>query len=85
VPSEAVAKLLQEAEKLSDEERLELIISLLERIRESFSKSEQHHWQEIRGIAPDLLSEDAQEWIKRGRLNADRRWREAWGVSNESC
>lgn len=84
MPSEAVSKLLQEAEKLSDEERLELVIGLLERIRDSFTKAEQHYWQEIRGIAPDLLSEDAQEWVKKERLKADQGWQKAWGVSNEN-
>ncbi len=83
MPADLVAKLLEEAENLTEEEQLELAIRLLERVHKSFSRTKQHQWQELRCIAPNLLGEDAQKWVSQGRLEGDQRWKRAWGVRNE--
>lgn len=83
MPSDLVIKLLEEAEKLTEEERLELAIRLLERVHKSFARTKQHRWQELRCLAPKLLDEDAQEWVRQERLKWEQRLKRLWGVKDE--
>lgn len=79
MPSEAVAKLLQEAEKLSDEKQLELTMKLLERFRSKMMSPKYRSWLELAGMAPfPLLGEDAQEWISRTRREGDEMRMKQW-------
>ncbi|MCX7969160.1 MAG: hypothetical protein N3B10_11845 [Armatimonadetes bacterium] len=79
MPSEALVKLLQEAEKLSDEERLELVMRLLEQFRAKMAHPRYRSWLELAGMAPyPLLGEDAQKWISRTRREGDERRMKQW-------
>lgn len=79
MPSEALLRLLQEAEKLSDEEQLELMMRLLERFRFKIARPKYRSWLEIAGMAPyPLLDEDAQEWVSRTRREGDERRAKQW-------
>jgi len=79
MPSEAVAKLLKEAENLSDEERLELVMGLLSRLRYKVAQPKYRSWLDLAGMAPyPLLGEDAQKWISRTRREGDERRAEQW-------
>lgn len=60
--------LLQQAEQLTPEERLELIRQVAEGLKQSeiigAAKPKKHRVSEFYGIAPNLLEgKDAQEWV----------------------
>lgn len=77
--SEALKKLLQEVEKLSDEEQLELAMELLGRLRSKTARPQYRSWREVAGMAPyPLLGEDAQAWISRARREGDERRAKQW-------
>ena len=68
-----VRELLQRADALTLEEQLRLATQLIDRARERCSGAiTQRSWRELDGAAPGLLSgNDAQEWVSRGRREAD--------------
>jgi hypothetical protein len=66
--------IIRRAEALTPDERVELITYLVHELaqRTDAAKSVRRDWTELHGIAPDLLQgEDAQEWVSRGRREAD--------------
>jgi hypothetical protein len=69
--SSSLAKVIQEVEQLSLEEQWELVLWLMERLRQRVMAS-RPHWKDLAGIAPDLLEGmDAQTWISQGRRESD--------------
>lgn len=71
-----VIKPLPAAERLRLVEKIahDLLAPLAER-----QSSERYDWMSLRGISPNLLGEDAQDWVSRSRHEADedreRQWR----------
>ncbi|MFA0730925.1 MAG: hypothetical protein LKKZDAJK_002062 [Candidatus Fervidibacter sp.] len=69
--SSSLAKVIQEVEQLSLEEQWELVLWLMERLRQRVMAS-RPRWKDLAGIAPDLLEGmDAQTWISQGRRESD--------------
>jgi hypothetical protein len=66
--------IIRRAEALTPDEQIELITHLVYELAQRTDAGNPAHrdWSEIHGIAPDLLEgEDAQEWVSRGRREAD--------------
>ncbi|MFA0752023.1 MAG: hypothetical protein SLRJCFUN_002426, partial [Candidatus Fervidibacter sp.] len=69
--SPSLAKVIQEVEQLSLEEQWELVLWLMERLRQRVIAS-RPRWKDLAGIAPDLLEGmDAQTWVSQGRRESD--------------
>jgi hypothetical protein len=64
---------LNQVEKLSAEERLELVQKVAEGLKSKpQSTSEKPKWADLRGMAPyPLMGEDAQQWVSRTRRESD--------------
>ncbi len=71
--SAKLLKIMKQADELTADEKLELASHLIEQARHANDeRDDRPKWSDIRGAAPDLLSgEDAQEWVSRGRREAD--------------
>lgn len=72
--SPLLKQVLQDIEQLTVEEQLEVISHATEQVkrRTLTQQNPKRSWQELRGIAPNLLNgQDAQEWISRIRREAD--------------
>ena len=71
----AVLELVNQAEKLSDSENIELVMALLELSRDKLTRQNSLvAWRDIRGIYPGYLKgEDAQGWVNRLRDEWDER------------
>lgn len=65
--------LMRQADSLSPDDQLRLAEYLVSRARRVKARSSRR-WQDLGGIAPNLLSgEDAQEWVSRTRRESDER------------
>ncbi len=64
---------LKQVEKLSAEERLELIQKVAEGLKSKpQSTSAKPKWSDLRGMAPyPLMGEDAQQWVSKTRRESD--------------
>ncbi len=74
--SPQLQQVLQEIEQLTLEEQLEVISHTTEQLkRRAEGKSQtKRRWQELRGIAPNLLDgKDAQQWVNELRNEWDER------------
>ena len=68
----SIEELLQQARKLTPEEQLQLVASLVNTIREQYTTKSGSRWSDVRGTAPyPLAGEDAQEWVSRTRQEGD--------------
>ncbi len=67
--------LIRQAESLTGDERLQLAIDLLKKVRKARGKPEPHrNWTELCGLAASpLVSEDAQKWVSSIRRDSDDR------------
>ncbi len=65
--------LLQQAEQLSYEERLELIRGVAQGLKKSdVGVRAKPRWSDLKGMAPyPMMGEDAQEWVTRTRREGD--------------
>ncbi len=65
--------ILQQAEQLTPEERLELIRQIAEGLKSArTTPQKKRSWRELRGIAPDRLEgKDAQQWVNELRSEWD--------------
>ncbi|GAB4292732.1 MAG: hypothetical protein Fur0025_28580 [Oscillatoriaceae cyanobacterium] len=65
--------LLQQAEQLSYEERLELIRGVAQGLKKSEAGVRaKPRWSDLKGMAPyPMMGEDAQEWVTRTRREGD--------------
>ncbi|GAB4292715.1 MAG: hypothetical protein Fur0025_28550 [Oscillatoriaceae cyanobacterium] len=64
--SPLLAQVLREIEQLSPEEQLQVISHATEQLKRRTlnQHNPKRSWQELRGIAPNLLNgQDAQEWV----------------------
>ncbi len=62
--SPLLEQILQEIEQLSPDEQKQLSERLAERVKSSDMSQPKRSWQELRGIAPNVLGgRDAQEWV----------------------
>jgi len=73
--SPQLQQVLQEIEQLTLEEQLEVISHTTEQLkRRAEGKQTKRSWQELRGIAPNLLNgKDAQQWVNELRDEWDER------------
>ncbi|EDZ92552.1 MULTISPECIES: hypothetical protein [Limnospira] len=74
--SALLKQVLQEIEQLTIEEQLEVISHATEQLkrRTLTQHNPKRSWQELRGIAPNLLNgQDAQEWVNQLRREWDER------------
>lgn len=72
--SPLLEQVLQEIEQLTIEEQLEVISHATEQVkrRRLTQHNPKRSWQELRGIAPNLLNgQDAQEWVNQLRREQD--------------
>jgi len=78
----AVIEIARQAETLTPDEQLYLIVLLAGKAQRAYrSNGQGRQWREIRGAAPyPLVGEDAQVWVSRSRRENDasreRRWRD---------
>ena len=79
----AVLEIARQAEMLSPEDQLYLIVLLAGKAQRAYRPNGHgRRWREIRGAAPyPLVGEDAQAWVSRSRREDDesreQRWRKA--------
>lgn len=69
-----INELITNAEQLPLAEQLQLVTTLLEKIRQSYAATDvpRLRWSDICGVAPyPLVGEDAQNWVNRTRSEAD--------------
>ena len=72
--SPLLKQVLQEIEQLTMEEQLEVISHATEQLKQRTltQLNPKRSWQELRGIAPNLLNgQDAQEWVNQLRTEWD--------------
>jgi hypothetical protein len=68
--------IMQQAEQLSADEQLQLLVRLAERLRWSYVPAvpQLPAWDGLRGLAPyPFLGEDAQAWVSRSRQESEHR------------
>lgn len=72
---DGLSELKKKAEALDPEEKLQLIVYLVEQCRISCSGLRpRRKWSEISGAAPcPITGEDAQEWVTRTRKESDEK------------
>jgi hypothetical protein len=71
--SPLLRSLLEQAEQLVPNERLELISHLANQLRvQAHSLPPKRKWSDLKGMAPyPLMGEDAQAWVSRTRREGD--------------
>jgi hypothetical protein len=72
--SMTLLELVQQAERLSVSEQIELALRLMQNARATIdSGSVAYRWMDIAGITPyPLAGEDAQEWVSNTRHQSDQ-------------
>ncbi len=70
-------ELMERAHGLTADEQLRLAAYLVERARRA-PRLVEYRWQDLAGLAPDLLDEDAQEWVSRNRREGSARREALW-------
>lgn len=74
--SALLKQVLQDIDQLTIEEQLEVISHATEQLKRRMltQQNPKRSWQELRGIAPNLLNgQDAQEWVHQLRSEWDER------------
>jgi hypothetical protein len=73
-------QLLQQAEQLTPEERLELIRQIAQGLKTSDTAVKaKPRWSDLKGMAPyPMMGEDAQEWVSRTRREGDDHRSQMW-------
>jgi hypothetical protein len=71
--AQVLSRLLEEAESLTVDEQLQLVVQVAERARGACARpARDYKWEDACGAAaPSLLGEDAQGWVTRTRRESD--------------
>jgi type II secretory pathway pseudopilin PulG len=80
VMATALLKIMQQAEKLTADEQLELAAKLIEQARKGAATARpRRRWLELAGAATyPMLGEDAQAWVSRTRQEGDDERESQW-------